>query len=237
MNERLRSYEVEGDLTHLLNQLGAVRDVADGASERLRALAEAIIRWNDSINLVSRKDIARLVSYHFCDSASVIPLVRRWNGAEVLDVGGSNGLPGLVLAALMPDVRVLVCDSKKRRLPFLEEVCGLDGRELPIVPNAGFEIARIDAEEFQAKYRGFFDVVVARAVTRMRLLAAWCMPLLKETGGRLVAYKGSRSIEEVNQAESSIFEHGGRMAAIVTSPWHQFCNPLRLFVITERGQN
>lgn len=239
MTEKSKTADMRADLTELLEKIGFLGEAAvTGGGDRLQRLAQKIREWNDSINLVSRKDIGRLVSYHFCDSASLIPLVPRWTDIDVLDVGGSNGLPGLVLAAIMPDIRLIVCDSQKRRTAFLEDICGrqVRGREA-IIPNSRFELGRIDSPGFQTAHAGFFDLIVARAVARMRPLVKWCLPLLKEDGGRLVAYKGSRSIEEMGQAEAYIFDHGGAMAAVVASPWSDTCNPLRLFVITERARH
>lgn len=135
-------------------------------------------------------------------------------------------MPGLVLAALVPKIRLTICDAREKRRGFLEEVCGHAG--------ISFEMARVDTEAFSDRYEGGFDLIVARAVTRMRLLVRWCMPLLG-SGGKLIAYKGSRCAEEIEQAETDIFVEGGRMAAVVASPWATQCNPLRLFAIVGRG--
>jgi 16S rRNA (guanine527-N7)-methyltransferase len=180
------------------------------------------------MNLVSRKDIDRLVSYHFCDSAAVLPLVGRWDGLKVLDVGGSNGLPGLVLASLVPRIRLTICDARQKRRGFLDDACAGLG--------AAFEMDRVDTKAFQGRHRRSFDLILARAVTQMRLLARWCMPLLA-AGGRLIAYKGSGCVEEVKQAHAGIFGQGGTMAAVVASPWAHACNPLRLFAIVKFGHD
>ncbi|MFZ1946392.1 MAG: 16S rRNA (guanine(527)-N(7))-methyltransferase RsmG [bacterium] len=206
---------------------------APDARGRLVRLAETISGWNDSVNLVSRKDIARLVSYHFCDSASVLPVLGPQAGPtrdlRVLDVGGSNGLPSLVLATLAPGMRLTICESRQKRRGFLETVCAEIGQG-----QVDYEIDRVDGEGFGSRHSASFDLIVARAVTRFRLLAKWCLPLLK-AGGRLVAYKGSRSLEEVGQAQAYWFGHGGSDLAVVASPWAAACNPLRLFMIGRRG--
>jgi 16S rRNA (guanine527-N7)-methyltransferase len=205
--------------------------VRDDAEERLLRLAGAIERWNAVINLVSRKDIGRLVDYHFCDAASLLPLLNTGRPLEALDVGGSNGLPGLVLGALSPNLEFLVCDSRQKRRAFLEEVCCEDGASA--VALGRFEIARVDSLAFQDEHAGGFDLIVARAVTKLRPLLRWCLPLLRP-GGRLVAYKGSRVEEEVREAQGYFLDHGGEMMAIVGSPLADTCNPLRTFAIAAR---
>jgi 16S rRNA (guanine527-N7)-methyltransferase len=225
--------------------------IREDAGERLLMLADAICRWNTAVNLVSRKDIGRLVSYHFCDSASLLPLLGPRKSIEVLDVGGSNGLPGLILAALSPYVRVTICDSQRKRRAFLEEICkrmsgnagdgqvldevrsgsGVrEAREVRGASDAAFEIDRVDSAGFQARHAGAFDLIVARAVMRLKQLLRWCMPVLKP-GGTLVAYKGSRCVEEVKHAEEYLFAHGGRLVGVTASPLADQCNPLRLFAI------
>jgi 16S rRNA (guanine527-N7)-methyltransferase len=215
--------------------VGVVRswgeDVRPDAEEDLARLAGAIDRWNTVINLVSRKDIGRLATYHFCDAASVLPLLNVRRRVETLDVGGSNGLPGLVLAALSPHIAVTVCDSRQKRKAFLKEVCG--GAREGAAGLGTFEIAQVDGGIFQKRHAEGFDLILARAVTRLSPLLKWCMPLLRP-GGRLVAYKGSRSAEEVDEARAYFLDHGGGMLAVVGSPMADTCNPLRMFVIATR---
>ncbi|MFH1313280.1 MAG: 16S rRNA (guanine(527)-N(7))-methyltransferase RsmG [Candidatus Eisenbacteria bacterium] len=199
-------------------------EVRTGAGDLLTVLSDLITLWNGRVNLVSRKDITNLVSYHFCDSASVLPLLRPDRDLEVLDIGGSNGLPGLVLAALSPYLKVTTCDSKVRRRDFMEEAC----RNLDV--GARFKQGRVDDKEFRTQHHEMFDLIVARAVTTLQTLLRWCMPLLRP-GGRMIAYKGSRCMEEVRQAEKWLLKGGGDRLVVIGSPWADKCNPLRLFAI------
>jgi 16S rRNA (guanine527-N7)-methyltransferase len=143
---------------------------------------------------------------------------------EVLDIGGSNGLPGLVLSALSPHIGLKICDSRHKRKAFLQEACEHLGT------GATFEMGRVDSEIFRSRYHRAFDLIVARAVAKLKRLLRWCLPLLKP-GGNLIAYKGSRCFEEVDQAAELLFRSGGAMIMILSSPWAQECNPLRLFTI------
>ena len=199
-------------------------DLRSDATLRLERLASDIRRWNSSMNLVSRKDVGRLVSYHFGDSASVLPLVRPDRPTEVLDIGGSNGLPGLVLSALSPHIRLKICDSRHKRSAFLQDACDHLGT------GATFEIGSVDSEIFRGRYQKSFDLIVARAVTKLKRLLGWCLPLLKPAG-KVAAYKGSRCFDEVDQAVELLFRSGGAMIMVLSSPWAQDCNPLRLFAI------
>jgi 16S rRNA (guanine527-N7)-methyltransferase len=221
--------DFEPDIARLLDLLQQSQvETRSEAAALLKGLCGQIEEWNKSVNLVSRKDIQRLVSYHFCDSASILPLLKPRTGVTMLDVGGSNGLPGLVLSAISPHISVTVCDSRLKRRAFLTEACRGLGEA------AAFKMARIDNDEFRQEHSGSFDLIVARAVTRLKQLLKWCMPLLAPKG-YLVAYKGSRCLEEAHQAERELVRSGGRLLAVIGSPWMEACNPLRMFAIAGRG--
>ncbi len=225
-----RGREAERRIADMLADLRqAGIDLRPGAEEGLVELSGRIHHWNNMLNLVSRKDIGRLESYHICDSASVLPLLRPDRPVRLLDVGGSNGLPGLVLAAISPHIKTHICDSQRKRKAFLDEACGI------VEGKATYELGRVDSKDFLGRHPGAFDLIVARAVTRLRLLLKWCLPLLSP-GGRLVAYKGSRGLEELEHAEKYLWSHGGRHVLVAGSPWAQRCNPLRIFTIVGIGK-
>lgn len=220
----------------LRGEVGAMIDLLDRSGLALRGeapvtltrLGELIHEWNKRVNLISRKDIARLVSYHFCDSASLLPIIEPEVPIRLLDVGGSNGLPGLVLAALSPNIEVTVCDSRRKHRGFMDEACeALEGR-------ATYVMGRVDDASFLEAYAGKFDLIVARAVTRLRLLVKWCLPLIR-AGGFIAAYKGSRCTEEVRQAEAYLWTHGAGLVMVLGSPYATKCNPLRQFAIVGKS--
>jgi 16S rRNA (guanine527-N7)-methyltransferase len=228
MNAELDLAMSDHDLEALLRRLEEDGiDLMGDSAQSLRKLGQRIIQWNRMVNLVSRKDLKRLVTYHFCDSASLLPLIRPARQVQALDVGGSNGLPGLVLAAASPHVRVKIVDSRLKRKGFLEEACRDFG------PRAKYVLDRVDSQSFEREHSEMFDLIVARAVTRLKLLLKWCMPLLKP-GGCLVAYKGSRCFDEIRHAEAYFWSHGGHLIMVVGSPWADQCNPLRLFAIARK---
>jgi 16S rRNA (guanine527-N7)-methyltransferase len=73
----------------------------------------------------------------------------------------------------------------------------------------------IDRAEFAAQgpARESFDVVTARAVGAMNLLVEWCLPLVK-VGGKFLAMKGAKVIEELADADKIIPKLGGGLASI-----------------------
>ena len=47
-------------------------------------------------------------------------------GSELVDIGSGAGLPGIVLAMLLPDVNVVLVESMTRRTTFLGECVEAD---------------------------------------------------------------------------------------------------------------
>ena len=204
-------------------------EIREGAGDSLVGLGGLIHKWNEKVNLISRKDISRLVSYHFCDAASLLPVIKPEAPISLLDLGGSNGLPGLVLSALSPNIQVTVCDSRQKRRDFMDQACAAIGK------SASHVIARVDSDSYRTANLERFDLIVARAVTRLRLLLKWCLPLLRP-GGYIAAYKGSRCVDEVKQAESYLWAHGGNLVMVLGSPFAGKCNPMRQFAIVGKSR-
>ena len=217
--------QLERDVEAVLDAIGGQGlELSPEAHATMVALGKTIRFWNRKVNLISRKDIARLVTYHFCDSVSLLPILRPETGLSMLDVGGSNGLPGLVLTAACPLLQVTICDSRRKREGFLREACAL------LKGRASYSIDRVDGEAFRRRNAGKFDLIVARAVTRLELLLKWCLPLTR-VGGVIAAYKGSRCMDEVTRAEAYMWAHGVRVVTALGSPLASNCNHFRQFAI------
>ncbi|MCW1061045.1 class I SAM-dependent methyltransferase, partial [Streptococcus anginosus] len=65
----------------------------------------------------------------------------------------------------------------------------------------------------QLKGRFAADIVTARAVAALKKLLPWTMPLVKP-GGRLVALKGERAAQEINDAAAQLQRYGAAEVAV-----------------------
>jgi len=90
---------------------------------RLMRYADLLARWQKSTNLVAPSTLPLLWSRHFADSAQIrglAPEARLW-----LDLGSGAGFPGLVVAILqagLPDFRMHLVESNRKKCAFLAEV-------------------------------------------------------------------------------------------------------------------
>ncbi|MGQ9603340.1 MAG: 16S rRNA (guanine(527)-N(7))-methyltransferase RsmG [bacterium] len=212
----------------MLNQLSVAGvSVKEDAQERLDNLANLIEEWNNRINLVSRKDIGRLVDYHFGDSLSALLVFKPKGRWKAIDIGGSNALPGLVMGAVTDSLDVTVCDLKHKREAFMNDACEIAGG------NTRFAMARADNKDFQVENRDSFDLAIARSVGALALLIKWSVPLLRG-GGLLIAYKGSGLPKEIERADRLLHRTEVDLLVVTGSPWSTWCNPLRKFAIVRK---
>jgi len=146
--------------------------------------------------LIGPREVARLWSRHLANCAVLEELVPA--GSLVADVGSGAGLPGLPLALVRPDLRVVLVEPLLRRATFLGEAVtalGLDDR---------VEVVRGRAEDQTLAV----DVVTARAVAPLDRLAGWTLPLAR-VGGILLALKGDGAADEVAASAAALERLGG----------------------------
>jgi 16S rRNA (guanine527-N7)-methyltransferase len=92
------------------------------AHSRLGRLVELLAEENQRQNLVSTASLEEVWRRHIADSAQLVAHVPRGT-SPWLDLGTGAGFPGLVIAALRPDSEVLLVESRKRRIEWLERAC------------------------------------------------------------------------------------------------------------------
>jgi 16S rRNA (guanine527-N7)-methyltransferase len=126
----------------------------------------------------------RVIDDHLADSLVALELDHvPWTGGMIADLGAGAGFPGLPLAIALPTAQVVLVESNTRKCDFLRATVrrlGLDN----------VEIERARAEQWAAGV-GACDVVVARALAALPVVAEYAAPLLR-TGGALVAWRGRR---------------------------------------------
>ena len=153
--------------------------------------------------LLGPREAPRLWERHLLNSAGPAELLEQ--GSTVADVGSGAGLPGLVLAAMRPDLSVVLVEPLLRRTTFLAEAVGRLGL-------TNVDVRRGRAEELAADLE--VDAVVARAVAPLERLAGWSLPLLRP-GGRLVALKGSTAEQELATAGAALRRLGATESRVV----------------------
>lgn len=135
-------------------------------------------KWNRGQNLTAVTDPAEMVAKHVLDSLAGLPWVR---GERVLDVGSGAGLPGIPLAIARPSWRVVLLDSRGKRIQFLRYV-----KQALALDNVEIVEARFEKYPPERK----FDTLTVRAFAAFPELARGAEPFIT-AGARLVVWKGS----------------------------------------------
>jgi 16S rRNA (guanine527-N7)-methyltransferase len=155
-----------------------------------RQYFDLLVRDGDLLGLIGPRELPKLWSRHILNSAVVADLVE--DGQVVADVGSGAGFPGIPMAILRPKVKFVLIEPMERRANWLADV---------VVPTLGLEnvkLLRGRAEE--APLRNY-DVTTARAVSALPKLLRMLVPLTA-TGGQVLAMKGSKAQDEIEESKS-----------------------------------
>jgi 16S rRNA (guanine527-N7)-methyltransferase len=172
--------------------------LGDAQIDLLLAYMDWLHKWNKVYNLTALRHPDEMLSHHLIDSLTAIaPLQRhiasqRQQGAlpqtgpvHVLDVGSGGGLPGVVLAICLPDVRVTCVDTVNKKAAFIQQVA-----VALRLPNLKGLHARVETVQ------GGFDVVTSRAFASLVDFTAWSRKAL-QPGAVWMAMKGKHPTEEL----------------------------------------
>jgi len=171
--------------------------------EQFALYAEFLIEYNQNVNLTSIIAPEGIVNKHFIDSLTALKLPQLKTNAKCADIGTGAGFPGVPLAIMRPDIEMLLVDSLKKRLVFLDLLA-----EKADIKNISTLHCRSEDGGRNPKYREKFDIALSRAVARLNVLCELNLPFLAG-GGFMLAYKGPAVLEEIPEADKAIKVLGG----------------------------
>jgi 16S rRNA (guanine527-N7)-methyltransferase len=154
-----------------------------------RDYATNLVLDADLLGLLGPREMPKLWTRHILNSAVVSELLEP--GDSVADVGSGAGLPGIPMAIARPGVHFTLIEPMERRSGWLQQQV----EELGL---KNVTVLRARAEEVTDRK---FTVVTARAVSALPKLLRLTVPLL-QSGGRVLALKGSKAQDEINDSET-----------------------------------
>jgi len=167
----------------------------DGQLDQLARFVDLLQRWNATYNLTAVREPAAIITQHIADSLTVVPLVRRYAPAgRLLDVGSGGGLPGVVIAIMLPEWTVNCVDAVGKKAAFVRQVGGTLG-----LSNLRSVHSRVEALAPQPP----FDLIVSRAFAALPDFVALTQRLLAPDGAWL-AMKGKRPNDEIAALPTAI---------------------------------
>ena len=181
------------------------REAFGGAAAKAERYAELLAGPGVERGLIGPNEVPRLWERHLLNSAAVASMVP--GPCSLVDLGSGAGLPGIVVALLLPDADVTLLEPALRRATFLEECVA----ELAL---GNATVVRARAEQMAGALAA--DVVTARAVAPLDRLASLALGLLKP-GGIVLAVKGAKAAAEVRDAERELGRLGVRDVEVLTA--------------------
>jgi 16S rRNA (guanine527-N7)-methyltransferase len=173
--------------------------------ERYLAL---LLEWNQRLNLTAIREPDAIQQRHFLDSLSCAQVMGDLAGRRLVDVGAGAGFPGLPLKILYPDLALTLVESTAKKARFLTAVV-----QALALPDVAIVVDRAENAGHSPEHRESYDWAVARAVAALPTLVEYLLPLLR-VGGRLLAQKGQRAAEEMEQAAWALRYLGGAQATL-----------------------
>lgn len=155
--------------------------------ERLEQYARMLWEWNEKINLTRHTTFDKFVSRDIVDAQALAGLLGQ--GEVVLDVGTGGGLPGVILAILRPDLRLMLSEAIGKKARAVADMVQRLGLPLPVIQGR--------AEDLLGPAQ--FNTLILRAVGRLREALRWFQPHW-EHFDRLLVVKGPSWVQERGEA-------------------------------------
>lgn len=177
--------------------------LTDQQLEQYEKYYETLVEWNEKMNLTAITEEDEVYLKHFYDSLTASFYFDFTKEITLLDVGAGAGFPSIPLKIAFPHLKVNIVDSLKKRIGFLEHL-----KEELQLQEVSFYHDRAETFGQNKDFREQYDVVIARAVARMPVLAELCLPLVK-VGGHFIAMKGSDATDEIKEGKKAVKLLGG----------------------------
>lgn len=176
-------------------------EITEKQMHSFEKLPDLYTKWNEKINVVSRKDIDSLLEKHVLHSLGIAKVIKFTPTTKVLDIGTGGGFPGIPLAILFPDSQFTLADSIGKKIKVVNDIAQI----LNLNNVTGIHSR---AEKIKEK----FDFVVSRAVTQMPVFMSWVKGKfisknINSLQNGVLYLKGGDLTEELkNFPEATIFE-------------------------------
>ncbi|KLU03155.1 rRNA small subunit 7-methylguanosine (m7G) methyltransferase GidB [Rhodopirellula islandica] len=194
---------IDAEFKTALEQFGLELDEPLGMS--LQQYAQSLWRYNEQINLTRHTTWDLFVTRDLRDCLQLAQLIQP--GEEVLDMGSGNGVPGIPLAMLRPDIEVALAESVGKRAKVLDELVTELNLPVPVYAARGEDLL----EDFR------FTTIVSRAVGSLLKFCRWVEPHWSQFD-RLLLIKGPKWVDERGEARHHGVLKGLDLRVVATYP-------------------
>jgi 16S rRNA (guanine527-N7)-methyltransferase len=176
---------------------------------------EDLVEWNEQFNLTAITEYEQVQIRHFADSLSCLVAIRQagrlpeGRALRCIDVGSGAGFPGIPVKIYCPQMNMVLLEATGKKVDFMAHVIAHLGlQEIQAVKGRAEELAN------EPLHREQYDLVLARAVAELPVLAEYTLPFCR-LGGTVIAQKGVRAQEEAHLAEYAVSMLGGQVRRVI----------------------
>jgi 16S rRNA (guanine527-N7)-methyltransferase len=171
-------------------------NLSDAQQGKLLDYVALLSKWNAVYNLTAIRDPRQMLIQHILDSLSIVPHLAPRGPSSVLDVGSGGGLPGIVLAIVLPEWTVTVNDIVHKKTAFQAQAKAELG-----LANLAVVTGRVETLQPGAEVPAKFDVIVSRAFAELSDFVTLARHLVADQGA-IWAMKGVRPDGEIERLPS-----------------------------------
>lgn len=180
-------------------------DMPGEACSLFKVFYDLLSRWNAHHNLTRITDPQAFIDKHLIDSLLLTHCIAE--KSTVIDIGSGAGFPGIPLAIAFPDAEIILVESQKKKVAFLETAT----RALSL-GNVSIWDCHLSAHTilsfFEKKPHREPIYLVSRATFSLPNLVGLGLPLLKRAA-TLIAMKGPEYEDELSSlADMDVRVHG-----------------------------
>jgi 16S rRNA (guanine527-N7)-methyltransferase len=179
-------------LENACRQLGI--ELTQSQYDSLVRYTQLLRDWNQRINMVSRRDTGRILSYHVIDSLAAQRLIPQ--DARVCDIGTGAGFPGIPVVLVRPDVKMFLLESSQKKSRFLQTaIAELGLGNVEVLNERAESLPGLDC-----------DAILSRLAGPLRDVVDYARPHRKPKG-TIILYKTRDSAEELRKAGRVLARH------------------------------
>ncbi|NMW86049.1 16S rRNA (guanine(527)-N(7))-methyltransferase RsmG [Peptoniphilus sp. AGMB00490] len=187
-------------------------DLSTDNIDKFEKYKELILKYNEHTNLTRITEEDEFNVKHFLDSLSLFKTKKFDGEKKIIDIGTGAGFPGIPLKLYNEQIDIILLDSLRKRIDFLNDVIEeLNLEKIKAIHARAEEIARTE------EYREQFDIAVSRAVANLATLTEYAMGFVK-VGGYFISQKGPEYKEELEDAKRAIELMGGIVENVIYTP-------------------
>lgn len=155
--------------------------------EKLKEYQELVLKWNNTINLVSHNSVGDFWLRHVIDSLQLLQYIDN-KDICLIDVGAGAGFPGMVLS-IAGIKSVILIESDIRKCVFLEKASNISDNNVKVINQ------RVEKSEFDC------NILACRAFAQLNTIFSYTKNIaIKE---KFLLLKGKNYHAELEEAKKN----------------------------------